>query len=301
MASKTISVFKDIETAPAETMPQDQRMLNKVENFQVGFGSKVLRVDQDGLWLGSEKFANAPFKVDMEGNLTATSVTLSGYLQVGEALSDIGAGNITGTYIANGAVVTSKLAANSVTASKISVSELSAISADIGSVTSGTITGALIRTSSSGARVEIDDNSDSIIIYDSSNDARIEIYDNLINFNDNSEVRVASIYASDSANLLIDASNQAGSNVLINAGTSGNVILSTGGNNYLGLGQGDIEVYTFMDFNGYWIHSITSIDFDDVTSNPTSNGMMVYYDNGVTEGLRMQFGGSDFQFDATAV
>lgn len=299
--AKTLQVFKDLPQTLGQEPANPVKDPSKLETLQVGFGGRVLRVDRNGIWLGSEKFADAPFSVDMDGNIVATSLDLSSYLQIGEALSDIGSGNITGTYIASGAITTEKIAANAVTATKISVSELSAITADLGTITAGTITGALIRTSSSGSRVEIDDSSDSIEIYDSSNDLRLEIYDNLINFNDPSEIRVASIYASSSSNLLIDASNQAGSDILINAGTSGSVIIATGGNNYIECGAGDIEIYTFMDFNGYWIHSITSIDFDDVSSNPTSNGMMVYYDNGVTEGLRMQFGGSDFQFDASGV
>lgn|SRR3990167_4293316 len=33
-----------------------------------------------GLWLGAEKFANAPFQVDMQGNLIATSATINGYV-----------------------------------------------------------------------------------------------------------------------------------------------------------------------------------------------------------------------------
>src|SRR3990167_2774514 len=31
-----------------------------------------------GLWLGAEKFTNAPFQVDMRGNLIATSATING-------------------------------------------------------------------------------------------------------------------------------------------------------------------------------------------------------------------------------
>jgi hypothetical protein len=48
------------------------------------------------------------------------------------------------------------LAAGAVTADKISVLQLSAITADMGSLTAGTITGALIRTAASGARVQMD-------------------------------------------------------------------------------------------------------------------------------------------------
>lgn len=47
--------------------------LDKVAALQIGSGSKVLRADQTGIWLGAETFADAPFSVDMQGNLVATS------------------------------------------------------------------------------------------------------------------------------------------------------------------------------------------------------------------------------------
>lgn len=48
-----------------------------VNELQVGNGSKVMRVDASGLWLGAARFADAPFRVDMNGNVTATSLTTS--------------------------------------------------------------------------------------------------------------------------------------------------------------------------------------------------------------------------------
>lgn len=50
--------------------------------FQLGAGADVLRIDKSGIWLGAEKYTDAPFKVDMDGNLTASSATLSGYSKV---------------------------------------------------------------------------------------------------------------------------------------------------------------------------------------------------------------------------
>lgn len=129
---------------PDETIRHGAQFFKNVKQLQVGFGSQVFRVDRDGMWAGAEDFASAPWKVDWQGNMTATSVTISGYIPTGGALGDIGVGNITGTYIADGAIVTDKLAANAVVAAKISVSELSAISADIGDITAGTITGVTI-------------------------------------------------------------------------------------------------------------------------------------------------------------
>ena len=48
--------------------------------LSVGSGSKVFRVDEQGMWLGAEKFQNAPFRVDMQGNLYASSATIGNYL-----------------------------------------------------------------------------------------------------------------------------------------------------------------------------------------------------------------------------
>jgi len=56
-----------------------------------------------------------------------------------------------GVHISDNSILTDNLAANAVTAEKMSVTELSAISADLGEVTAGTITGLLIRTSVPGA------------------------------------------------------------------------------------------------------------------------------------------------------
>jgi hypothetical protein len=147
--SNTISMpYFDVPFLPFEENDQTSRkgasFFSNVKQLQVGFGSSVFRVDRDGMWAGAEEFADAPWSVDWDGNMIANSVTISGYIPNGGALADIGVGNITGTYISDGAIVTAKLAANSVVASKISVASLSAISANIGTVTAGTITGVTI-------------------------------------------------------------------------------------------------------------------------------------------------------------
>lgn len=140
--------YQDIPFLPFENISGESQggaqFFSNVKQLQVGFGASVFRVDQDGMWAGAEDFASAPWKVDWEGNMTATSITIAGYVATGGSLSDIGVGNITGTYIANGAIVSDKIAANAVTAAKISVTQLSAISANIGDITAGTITGITI-------------------------------------------------------------------------------------------------------------------------------------------------------------
>jgi len=125
------------------------------------------------LWAGTEDPATAPFRVDKDGNMVATSLTITGYIPTGGALTDIGTGNITGTYIASDAITTPKIAANAITATKISVSTLSAISADIGTVTAGninglTITGGIVQTSSTGLRCVMDSSDDKVKFMNSS-------------------------------------------------------------------------------------------------------------------------------------
>jgi len=48
--------------------------------IQLGQGTSVLKASSEGLSLGNDTFASAPFRVDMEGNMTATSGTFSGNL-----------------------------------------------------------------------------------------------------------------------------------------------------------------------------------------------------------------------------
>ena len=69
--------------------------------------------------------------------------------------TQIAASTITATQIAANAITTAKIAADAVTADKISVTTLSAITADLGTITAGIITGATIQTATSGARIEL--------------------------------------------------------------------------------------------------------------------------------------------------
>jgi len=71
-------------------------------SLNVGAGDERFSVDmENGLWLGGENFADAPFSVDKEGNLIASSVTITGDVIAGKA--DFGGDgtdgelNVTGT------------------------------------------------------------------------------------------------------------------------------------------------------------------------------------------------------------
>lgn len=76
-----MDVFVDVKRKPfVKQAPSDN--LSRIASMQVGSGSQVFRSDQQGIWLGAAKFADAPFSVDMAGNLIASSATLSGYSKI---------------------------------------------------------------------------------------------------------------------------------------------------------------------------------------------------------------------------
>jgi hypothetical protein len=220
-----------------EMVPQQEAGGNKgnvfleaVKSLQVGFGSKVLRIDRDGLWLGAEDFASAPFSVDMEGNLVATSLDLSGFLEVGEALGDIGAGNITGTYIANGTINTSKLNANAINGM--------------------TITGALIRTSSSGSRVQLNDSTNTLQIFDSSGNVRAESFENGWEFSTASETTAGRIFIEPTFN-----------NLQIQA-VSSNLLLTAIGDVLFAPDNGGIQGY--FDTFGFHLNDKLDMNGNDI-------------------------------------
>lgn len=188
-----ISPFTDVQAMQVPLLTGNlngSSYITNLKKMSVGAGSQVVRSDRSGLWAGDKKFSTAPFSVDMQGNVTLSSATVSGYIPTGGALTDIGSLGITSTYIANDAITTPKIAANAieagkiaanavttakldasavtaekiatnaitadkilagaVTAAKISVTTLSAIVANLGTVTAGTITGLTISAGTGG-------------------------------------------------------------------------------------------------------------------------------------------------------
>jgi hypothetical protein len=56
--------------------------LKSVRQLAVGSaGRRGFFVDRQGIWLGAQKFGEAPFSVDVDGNLYATSATVQGTIQ----------------------------------------------------------------------------------------------------------------------------------------------------------------------------------------------------------------------------
>lgn len=112
-------------------------------------------------------------------------------------------------------IVGDNILANTINATKLNVSQLSAITADIGSITSGTITGALIRTSSSGSRVQLNDSTDALEVYDTGGDKRIVLDNDELTFYDTNGNERGGIIASATTTLYFHALN--GGNIIIEA------------------------------------------------------------------------------------
>lgn len=295
--TKVIQPYVNVPYIPLNEVDNNNRngaqFFRNVKELSVGYGAQVFRVDRNGMWAGAETFADAPWSVDWEGNMIASSIVLSGYIPTGDALDDIGIGGIGAEYI--------------------SVTSLSAISANIGSVTSGTITGALIRTSASGSRVEIDGSTDDIQIFDSGNDLRMKLDSDELGFYNTSGVRIGYLDTPSTTNFRI-ASPTGNALIIDSEGTNilDAIFLQTNSVERLTITQDGVTVYEDLLAGGASLNIGSAAqpfeDFyiDDIrmtaqTANPTSDGMLRYYDSGGSEGLRMQLGGSDFQFDASGV
>lgn len=77
MADKVINPFTDIDSPLVGEFQKTNR--NEImDSLSVGGGSRSFKADESGIWLWSEKWENAPFRVDMDGNSWLNSVTLGG-------------------------------------------------------------------------------------------------------------------------------------------------------------------------------------------------------------------------------
>lgn len=272
-----LEVFDDVAYAELPTSDPNvyhgQQFLNSVDSLQVGGGkgAKVMRADASGLWLGAETFADAPFSVDMDGNVVATSLSLS---SLSGTLDDIANGiiyakttaaqvvgansaatglNTSGEIIKgfiNAQLGSKALPTNGVrfdqdglygrhagaTTFYIDTAGNAYFVGDIVSSTmaASTITGGTIRTAASGARVEILGSSNDVSIYDGTR-RRMQLYSQGTTFWDSSGAYVADIYAGVSGGLLITTANSGSTSrsIYIDAGAAGYASLGIGGDPYI--------------------------------------------------------------------
>ncbi len=77
-----IQAFNNIKRKP---LPQTRGIggfddLRSIMALQVGVGNRAFKSDESGIWLGAHKWADAPFRVNMQGDMVASSATFGQYL-----------------------------------------------------------------------------------------------------------------------------------------------------------------------------------------------------------------------------
>ncbi|MGR6127211.1 phage tail spike protein [Paenibacillus sp. SER-28] len=129
-----------------------EQIVGQLGNFVslvIGSGNNVTKINTNGISAGNDDYTIAPFRVDMQGNVVARSIKLTGQID-------------------NSEMNASDIKASTVTASTIRGSKL------IGNeIEGGIITGALFRTAKEGRRIEI--NSNGLTAYNSSGGEAISL------------------------------------------------------------------------------------------------------------------------------
>jgi len=89
MGYRIINPFEDYQPQLQQNsqliLPTKSGNLTDVNTISVGSGSKTMKVDRQGMWLGGNTFTEAPFRVDMEGNVVANAIQLASTIAIGSA------------------------------------------------------------------------------------------------------------------------------------------------------------------------------------------------------------------------
>jgi hypothetical protein len=135
-----------------------------VQNFRevsFGAGSSIAKFNDDGFFVGAVKWADAPFRVDFQGNVVANSITIGGGSGIAN-LSDagalavkdsVGATDCDTTIISGGKIITGLLTADNIQTGTLNASVVSVTNLNADNITAGTITGRTLRTAAPAAGV----------------------------------------------------------------------------------------------------------------------------------------------------
>ena len=230
-----------------------------------GLSSVVTGGNDIRFWAGSTNPALAPFRVYENGDVVANNLSLSGYLETGDAENDV----------------------------RNTLSRLSDLDSDLGYVTAGTITGALIRTSSSGDRVEISDSLNNIRVFDSGGTRRLQLDEDELTFYNGGGSEIATMWAATS-NMFIQSSDNmevSASDVLYLGGEGSSITLTSSSINF----NEDIDMY------GNKIEDVESIIFNDERRHPNRDGEVLYYDRSGTQAMEVYMGIYTYSFNLSFV
>lgn len=78
-----INPFNDVKEVAITSPSSDyfgKQIFDNLTSLKIGDGALAFKADESGIWLGGNKFADAPFSVDMAGNIIAGSLDLTTYV-----------------------------------------------------------------------------------------------------------------------------------------------------------------------------------------------------------------------------
>lgn len=171
--------WKTIRSAITADRVVAEQVVGQLGNFvtmEIGADNNVTKINTNGISAGHAEFHRAPFRLDMEGNLVANSLTAN---RAKIFASDFRDGEIVGSSIdvGNGQFTVDRhgnmFAGNGRFRGDISASEISGSKVYGTDIHGGTITGTKIRTSERGRRIEM--NQYGLKTYDDREANRIQI------------------------------------------------------------------------------------------------------------------------------
>lgn len=83
MTPNPFNDVSDVGLESSNTLVSGQNVFSNMASMKIGAGTKSFKADESGIWLGANKFIDAPFSVDMAGNIVASSLDLSLYVAKG--------------------------------------------------------------------------------------------------------------------------------------------------------------------------------------------------------------------------
>ena len=278
--------------------------------MNIGEGSQVFRADQSGIWLGNAKFGSAPFKVDMEGNATATSMSISGYISTGGAAADV---NANATTIDGGKITANSITASQIQANTITATELASSYIVVGDAADDVNDGS---TEIEAGKISISGSTQLADWRHPSDQTTIDGGDIYANSVTASQIAANTITASQIASNTITASEiasgtitatQISSNTITGSELSTSRIDTTSQYISSGLkvgGSGESTTYlklgTDIVMDGNNIQSIDQALFSENTSAPSSSDGIWYYKSGGSYAFRTRMEGGNWSIDQTA-
>lgn len=217
-----------IGSSSAQDASSASMYLSSVLELNVGQGGNLtFRADKQGIWLGAEKFVNAPFSVSMAGLMTLSqqvgSITFTSQPTTPYHIGDLWADGsdiwvcmterLTGVFNAGDWVLASNYknatGVTNIIGGVVNTNFINALEITVlGTVTAGaleglTITGGIIRTSNTNTRVEMDGAANAFNVY-YAGDLRASFYATGVSFLGPSEVGGGSIYSGGTQQIDID-------------------------------------------------------------------------------------------------